>query len=91
MIDSKQNSKSTVFFDGKDKESLSLDSDLSTKSVTWGPFDEQMIIELTFYHKTGVGASWEISAIKADKVKEVRNFTFLVLRLGIDLIVLVPG
>ena len=50
-----------------------------------------MIIELTFYHKTGVGASWEISAIKADKVKEVRNFTFLVLRLGIDLIVLVPG
>ncbi|KJA20476.1 hypothetical protein HYPSUDRAFT_203789 [Hypholoma sublateritium FD-334 SS-4] len=70
LIDSKQNSKSTVFFDGKDKESLCLDSDSSTKSITWGPFDEQMTVELTFYHKTGVGASWDISAIKADKMKE---------------------
>ena len=29
-----------------------------------------MTIELTFYHKTGPGASWEISAIKGDKMKE---------------------
>lgn len=33
-----------------------------------------MTIELTFYHKTGVGASWDISAIKTDKMKEVCDF-----------------
>lgn len=30
-----------------------------------------MTVELTFYHKTGAGASWDISAIKTDKMKEV--------------------
>ena len=71
LIDSNQDSKDTVFFDGVDKESLCLDTDSSTKSITWGPYDEQMTVELTFYHKTGAGASWDISAIKTDKMKEV--------------------
>jgi hypothetical protein len=71
---------------------LCLDSDSSTSSITWGPFDEQMTVELTFYHKTGVGASWDISAIKADKMKEVLFLsTLLSQRLGIDFVVLVPG
>lgn len=69
-----------------------MDSDSSKKSITWGPFDEQMTVELTFYHKTGVGASWDISAIKADKMKEVRiPSIFLVRRLGINFTALVPG
>ena len=66
LIDSKQDSKATVFFDGVDKESLYLDSNSSTKSITWGLFDEQMTVELTFYHKMGVSASWDIST---DKMK----------------------
>ncbi|KIJ95036.1 hypothetical protein K443DRAFT_109440, partial [Laccaria amethystina LaAM-08-1] len=78
LINSKQDSQATVFFDGVDKESLCLDSDSSTSSITWGPFDEQMTVELTFYHKTGVGASWDISAIKADKMKEVLLMGFLI-------------
>ena len=92
LIDSKQTSKATVFFDGVDKESLYLDSDSSTKSITLGPFVEQMTVELTFYHKTGVGASWDISVVKTDKMKEVRFLsTQLIERLGIDFIILLPG
>ena len=51
-----------------------------------------MTIELTFYHKTGAGASWDISGIKTDKMKEVLVLSALLIqRLGIDFIVLVPG
>ncbi|KDR71798.1 hypothetical protein GALMADRAFT_143583 [Galerina marginata CBS 339.88] len=70
LIDSDRDSQATVFFDGVDRESLVLDSDSSTKSITWGPFDDQMTIELTFYHKAQAGDSWTISGIKTDKMKE---------------------
>jgi hypothetical protein len=36
-----------------------------------------MIVELIFYHKTGDGASWQISTIKNDKMKEVRDFSLI--------------
>ena len=52
-----------------------LDDNTDEKSITWGPFDAQMTIELTFYYLTD-GSGWNISTIKDDKVKEVRDFSF---------------
>ena len=52
-----------------------LDGNTDEKSITWGPFDAQMTIELTFYDLTDGGTGWNISNIKDDKVKEVRDFS----------------
>jgi len=64
---------------------LTLESDSTKKTVTWGPFDATMTAELTFYHKTGDGASWDISAIEADQMKEVRVCFKVYLRHKIDI------
>ncbi|KAF8812174.1 hypothetical protein BYT27DRAFT_7183069 [Phlegmacium glaucopus] len=60
----------TVLFDGRFGESLQPISpdEPAEKTITWGPFDEQMTIELIFFHWGHGGLN--ISTIKDDKMKE---------------------
>jgi len=64
LIDATSNSITTVYFDGIQSEPLYLDGNTDEKSITWGPFDAQMTIELTFYDLTDGGTGWNISNIK---------------------------
>ena len=59
-----------------------LEDEPDENSVTWGPFDSQMTVELTFYYKRdgGVGG-WGISNIKDDMVKEVRDSSLLLFQI----------
>jgi len=70
LIDADQKPQAIVSFNGADKAFLTPAGD-STKTVTWGPFDATMTVELSFYLRVH-RAFWDISAIKADKMKEVR-------------------
>ncbi|KAJ7214926.1 hypothetical protein GGX14DRAFT_359912 [Mycena pura] len=58
-----QKSQTTVFFDGEGRGSLHVES-TSNKALIWGPFDNQMTIELTFYNKRQQGDAWWLNAIK---------------------------
>jgi len=57
----------TVSLDGAGREFL-VNPKNSLKTVTWGPFEDTVKVELTFYHKKG--DSWTLSTIKEDKMKE---------------------
>ncbi|KAJ7883357.1 hypothetical protein B0H13DRAFT_1628575, partial [Mycena leptocephala] len=50
-------SQAIEFFDGQGRESLVIHS-TSEKALTWGPFDNQMTVELTFYHDEQEGYNW---------------------------------
>jgi extracellular elastinolytic metalloproteinase len=67
-------SQAIEFFDGQGRKSLVVES-TSQKALTWGPFDNQMTVELTFYHMEQEGNVWlPISTIKGDKMLEVSDF-----------------
>lgn len=60
----------TVSLDGAGREFL-VNPKNSLKTVTWGPFEDTVKVELTFYHKKD--DSWTLSTIKEDKMKEVSS------------------
>ncbi|KAJ7724655.1 hypothetical protein B0H16DRAFT_1595892 [Mycena metata] len=60
-------SQAIITLDGQSRESLLVDS-TSNKTITWGPFDKEMSVELTFYHKKDT--VWTLSNIKYNKMKE---------------------
>ncbi|KAJ7834402.1 Fungalysin metallopeptidase-domain-containing protein [Mycena leptocephala] len=63
-------SQAIEFFDGQGRESLVIHS-TSEKALTWGPFDNQMTVELTFYHDEQEGYNWlPFSTIIGDKMSE---------------------
>ena len=66
-MDNDLNTKETVSLDGVKRESL-VDPK-QQKTVTWGPFENPMKVQLTFYHKQD--GDWKVSTIKKDKMKEV--------------------
>jgi hypothetical protein len=74
LKDADSNVKSTSLLDGVQKESLYLEDDSTKKTIIWGPFDEQMTVELTFSHKNPDTDDWDPSSLNVDKMKEVSKF-----------------
>lgn len=70
LKDGNSNVQSSSSFDGVQKESLYLENDSTKKTIVWGPFDEQMTIELSFFHQDSDTDDWEPSSVKSDKMKE---------------------
>ncbi|EDR10661.1 uncharacterized protein LACBIDRAFT_293663, partial [Laccaria bicolor S238N-H82] len=62
LKDGNSNVQSSSSFDGVQKESLYLENDSTKKTIVWGPFDEQMTIELSFFHQDSDTDDWEPSS-----------------------------
>ncbi|KIJ95040.1 hypothetical protein K443DRAFT_134551 [Laccaria amethystina LaAM-08-1] len=62
LKDGNSNVQSSSSFDGVQKESLYLEDDSTKKTIVWGPFDEQMTIELSFSHQDSGEDDWEPSS-----------------------------
>ncbi|KAJ7742533.1 hypothetical protein B0H16DRAFT_1562905 [Mycena metata] len=62
-------SQAIVFWEGWSRKSLIVD-DTSNETITWGPYDKKMMVELTFFHKKQAHGGWSLSEIKHDKMKE---------------------
>lgn len=69
LLDEDLNTLDSATLDGVQQESLCVNSDGTTKTVTWGPLDNQTTVELTFYYKQD--GKWQVSSINEDKIKEV--------------------
>jgi extracellular elastinolytic metalloproteinase len=69
-------SQTSVFFDGEASREALLIDNTSEKALIWGPFDNQMTVELTFYNISSSGHGWTISIIEADKIAEVKGFSY---------------
>jgi hypothetical protein len=74
--------QSSSSFDGVQKESLYLEDDSTKKTIVWGPFDEQMTIELSFSHQDAGKDDWEPSSVKSDKMKEASSILILLKHLN---------